>query len=226
MATNQEAESIEKTLEATLERTDFGHIINENKKPILIIGGIILLLIAGYSIMETVQSNKRSEKLDSLFKVEDTVFNAYNDGKIDDNAFKTAFAGISNEFQAEPNLVPPMLKSINKLETNKALDPATLDKVKAWLGKMDKKNYLYLFAAIRVAAIYEDHNQVNESISLLEGLIANKADFMLDKIHFDLGRFYKENGDKEKAKSHFNSVVALEQESEFKSIAKIYLGEL
>jgi predicted negative regulator of RcsB-dependent stress response len=226
MAANQEAETIEKALETTLEKTDFGHIINENKRPILIVGAIILLLIIGYSVMETVQSNKRSEKLDSIFKVEQSVFNAYLDGKSDDNAFKTAFASISNEFQAEPNLVPPMMKAINKLEANKALDQSTLDKVTTWLSKMDKKNYLYLFTALRVAAIYEDHNQINKSIALLDGLIKNNTDFMLDRIHFDLGRFYLATGEKDKAKNHFNSVISLEQESEFKSVAKIYLSEL
>lgn len=226
MATNQKAETIEKTLEKTLEKTDFGHIINENKRIILIVGVIVLVLIIGYSVMETVQSNKRSERLDSLFKVEQTVFTDYIDGKSDDKTFKTAFLAISNEFQAEPNLVPSMVKAINKLEKNKALDQRTLDKVKAWLTKMDKKNYLYLFTAVRVAAIYEDHGQVNESISLLEGLVANKADFMLDRIYFDLGRFYMSTGDKSKAIENFNKVIGLKEESEFKNIAKIYLGEL
>lgn len=226
MATNQETESIEKTLDATLERTDFGHIINENKRPILIVGAIILLLIAGYSILDTVQSNKRSERLDEVFKKEQAVFGAYFDGKLDDAGFKKALAGVSNEFQAEPNFIPDMLKGLNKLEENKALDSATIDVALSWLAKMDKKNPLYLFAAIRMSAILEDQGQAAKAITMLEELLANKTELMLDRIHLDLGRLYLAQGNKDKAKTHLTKVTELEGESEFKSIAKIYLSEI
>ena len=226
MATNQETESLEKTLDATLERTDFGHIINENKRTILIIGAIILFLIIAYSIMDTVQSNKRSERMDAIFKVEQTVFADYLDGKKDDAAFKSAFASLSNELQAEANLIPSMLQALNKLEKNNALDTVTLSTADTWMKKMDKKNNLYLFTAIRMSAIYEDQNQLDKSIALMEELLGNKAAIMQDRIHFDLGRWYLTKGSKAKAKEHFDSVIALETESEFKNIAKIYLSEI
>lgn len=226
MASNQEAESLEKTLETTLEKTDFGHMINENKRPILIIGAIILLLIIGYSVMDTVQSNKKVEHMENIFKVEDSVFNAYLEGKTTADAFKTAFAGISNEFMAEPNLVPVMLQAMNKLEEAKGMDNATLDKIGMWLNKMDKKNYLYLFTALRMAAIYENHAQVDKGIAILSELIANKGDFMLDQVHFSLGRLYKIKGDTAAATKEFQAVVDMQEDSEFKNMAKIYLSEL
>lgn len=226
MSSNQEAESLEKTLETTLEKTDFGHIINENKRAILIIAAIVVVLIVGYSVMDTVQSNKRAQRLDEIFQLEKTVFLSYLDGKSDDNAFKQAFNGISNEFIAEPNLVPSMVKALNKLETNKALESTTLDKVGVWLSKMDKKNNLYVLAAMRISALYENHAQNDKAIDLLAGMLANNTEFMQDQIHFNLGRLYKLKGDSVKAKEHFTVVANLKEESEFTNMAKIYLSEL
>ena len=71
MSTNQEAPSVEETL----NKTDLGQVINDNKKPILIIGVIILVLIAAYSVMLQVQKSSRMEELDKAFKVEDSLFN-------------------------------------------------------------------------------------------------------------------------------------------------------
>ena len=53
MSTNQNAPSVEDTL----AKTDLGSTISEYKRPILITGAVILVLIIAYSVSMQVQQN-------------------------------------------------------------------------------------------------------------------------------------------------------------------------
>ena len=117
-----------------------------------------------------------------------------------------------------------MLEAINKLEDQKALDDATLEFALKWLDRLDKKSNLYLLMGLRLTASLEDRNQVERAIGILEGIVANKVDFLKDRVQFDLGRMYKTTGNKAKAKEYLGEVA--KAESEFQSIAKLYLSEL
>ena len=221
MSTNQEAPSVEETL----NKTDLGQIINDNKKPILIIGVIILVLIAAYSVMLQVQKSSRMEELDKAFKVEDSLFNPYLDGKMEAGTFKKQLIEMDNSFQAHSSLTPPFLSSLNKLMEDGALSKDVVDFSKKWISKMDQKGNLFVLSGVRVAAILEDRGREAEAIEILEKMLANNVEFLVDKIHFDLGRLLMAEGKKEEAKDHFRKVVDSESNSEFKTMAKIYLNE-
>lgn len=222
MATKQqEAPSVEETL----NKTDLGQVINDNKRPILIFGAVIVLLIIAYSVMVQVSANKTAEELDRAFKVRSELFIPFLEGKEKADVFKTKLLKMENTFQANPNLTPEFLGSLNKLVEDKALDKPTLDFAVKWIGKMNKKSNLYILSALRVSALLEDNARADEAIAILQGMIDNKADFLADKIHFDLGRMLMDKGEKEKAKSHFQFVVDAEEVSEFRTMAKIYLNE-
>ena len=221
MSSNQEAPSVEETL----NKTDLGQVINDNKKPILIVGAIIVALILAYSVMLQIQKSTRIEELDKAFKVEDSLFNPYLDGKIQADEFKTKLLSMENEYQAHVSLTPPFLSSVNKLMEDKALTKDVVDFSKKWISKMDQKGNLYVLSGLRVTAILEDRGREVEAIEILEKMLANNVDFLTDKIHFDLGRMLMDQGKKEEAKTHFKEVVEAESASEYKTMAKIYLNE-
>ena len=66
MAQEQQLE----TLDQTLEKTDFGHMINENKKGILIGGLIILLTIVGYSLIRHQNMKSNESFLAKIYEFE------------------------------------------------------------------------------------------------------------------------------------------------------------
>lgn len=222
MSSNQqEAPSVEETL----KKTDLGQVINENKKPILIIGAIVVVLILVYAIMVQVQKSQRFEELDKVFKVEASLFNPYLDGSQKADEFSKKLISMENEYQAHPSLTPPFLASLNKLGEDKALTKETVDFAKKWISKMDQKSNLYVLSGIRVAAILEDRGRASESIELLNAMLGNNVDFLTDKIHFDLGRMLMNAGKKDEAKEHLQKVVEAKTPSEYQTMAKIYLNE-
>lgn len=221
MSSNQEAPSVEETL----NKTDLGQVINDNKKPILIIGAIVLALILAYSIMVQVNKSRNFETLDKVFKIEQSLFTPYLESKEKPDVFIGKLLKMENEFHAHASLTPAFLSSLNKLIEDKGMTKEVVDFSKTWINKMDQKGNLFVLSGIRVAAILEDRDRASESIEILEGMIGNKIEFLSDKIHFELGRMLVAQGKKDEAKEHLQIVVDAETPSEFKTMAKIYLNE-
>lgn len=221
MSSKQEAPSVEETL----KKTDLGQVINENKKPILIIGAIILALILAYSVMVQVNQSKAIENLDKAFKAESTLFDKYLEGTEKADAFNTKLLAVDTKYYGNPSLTPPFLSSLNKLIEDKAMTKEVVDLSKIWISKMDQKGNLYVLSGLRVAAILEDRDRASEGIEILQGMVGNNIEFLSDKINFDLGRMLKDAGQNDKAREYLQKVVDSKTPSEFKSMAKIFLNE-
>ena len=222
MTTNQETQ----TLEETLDKTDLGHVINENKKPILIAGAIIVIAIIAYSIMNQIAAKGKYEKLDRVFSVEQSVFNTFMEDKTKATAFKIALSKINNELVADPNLIPVFMSAINKLDQAGEVDLNTIAIADKWMQKLNKSNALFLFFAMRIAALKEDAKQTKEAIAILESLVGHKTNLLKDKIHFDLGRMYLASGDKTTANERFKFLFDNHKDSQFAKLAKLYLNGL
>lgn len=222
MATNQEAQ----TLEETLNKTDLGHVINENKKSIIIGGIILVLLIIGYSIFDQMQTSNKFEKMDRIFTVEQTVFKPFIEGKTSAIDFKKKLGDINNELVAEPNLVPALIESINLLDQKGEVDEATITIANNWLQKLSTTSSIYLFLGLRMAALYEDAGSLDESIKTLEGMVAHKNTMFKDRIHFDLVRLYTKKGDTAKANERYEFLQKNYEKSEFTRLSKMFLSGL
>lgn len=222
MSTNQNAPSVEETL----AKTDLGSTISEYKRPILISAAVILVLIVTYSVTRQVQQNKTQERLDQIFKVETEVFTPFlaKDSKLSAQDFKKSLLAISNEHQGHPQLIPSLLEALNKLEETNALDAETVSFAIKWMDRLDKKGNLHLLMALRISALLEDRGEQDQAIKILEGIMANKVEFLKTRVQFDLGRMYKNAGDKTRAKELLEKVAS--EESEYQGIAKLYLSEL
>jgi len=222
MATNQD----DQTLEQTLNKTDFGHIIHENRKWIMVIAALLILGIIGYSVNNQIYSSKNLVKLDLAFAVEQNIFKPYMEDKTKAAEFKTALTTINSDLHAQANLVPVFMAAINKLEAAGDLDESIISMANSWLGKLSKESGLYLFLALRVVALNEDANKLDQSISILEGLVGAKANLLKDKVLFDLGRLYMKKGDVNTANERFASLKENHKESEFNKLAKLYMSGL
>ncbi len=224
MATNQEAQ----TLDETLNKTDLGHVINEHRKSVLIAAAVMITVIIGYAIFDQISIQNKNEKLDRLFTVEQTVFKPFLEQKenADSATFITSLNGINNELIAEPNLIPLFMESLNKLSQLGKMDAAVIATTQKWLDRMNKSSFLHTLLAVRLAALYEDAAQLDKAITTLELLLANKKDLLKDKIYFELGRMYLAKGDKNLAKERFDYLFENHAQSEFAKNAKILMSEL
>ena len=217
---NQEAPS----LEETLNKTDFGQMINENKVLIMIIGAVIVAIILGYSIFSHQSNEKRLEVLDEIYTLESKVFTPFLEDKIKSDEFISKLSGIDKVYIGEANLVPQFILALNKMDLASGLNQEVLGIAKNWLKNINKSNSLYLFLSLRVSAIQEDLGMKKEAIATLEGLVANKTGILKDKIHYDLTRLYYSEGDLVKAQERLKYIEDNYKDSQFIKLGKIILS--
>lgn len=222
MATQEQAQ----TLDETLNKTDFGQVVNENKKPIIVIGILILVGAIAYSFISHNSNANRKDNLAQVYKINTTAFDAYVSGNIDSSILMKKIKEISPELVAHPNLMPNFLAALNKLETEKQISDEYVAIAMDWVNRIPKASFLYLLSALRVSAIAEDAGKRAVAIELLEKAIVKKDGLLQDKVRFELGRMYKESGDDVKAKENFDVLVNEYPNSEFATYAKYYLGGL
>lgn len=210
------------TLEQTLNKTDLGHTIYENRK--VFFAALIAVLVGclGYVIWKQ-QSHKSAQ--DTSLKV----FEFQNGAWADAKAGKTApadlvktFEGLDDATKKAPVMVPVAL------EIGKFLyDKGQLAEAEAILSKVESKHPVSsFFVGMQRAAILEKLGKTDEAISVLEPLAQNKEALMPAKISLDLGRLYLMKGEKGKAQTQFDYIINTFPNDDQAKLAKLYLAQI
>lgn len=226
MATNQDAQS----LEETLNKTDLGHIINENKK--LIMGGFALIVagIVAYSIMNQMKDNQRLDVLDQVYQVEQSVFQPFLDKKLSTLEFKQKLGNLDEQMIGHENLVPLFLKSINIITTGQSADAknddSVLEMAYTWADKLPKSSPLKLFMLVRIASLEADLGKTDKAIETLELLLSHKVTILKEKILFNLISLYTISGKTDLAKETFQKLEKENKDSQYLKLAKILVNGL
>ena len=210
------------TLEQTLNRTDFGHIIYENRKAF--IGAIVavLLTIAGYAIWKQTQKTKALEVAHKVFEFRTKTWATAKDGKLAVPELVKTFDGLDKETQTSPIMVPVAL------EMGKFLaDKGALTEADSVLSKVDTSHPVSaFFVKMQRAVILERAGKVPEAIAVLETIAKEKDGLMGAKVNLELGRLNLANGEKGKAQTHLEYVINTFPNDESAKLAKLYMAKL
>lgn len=222
MSTNQDVQ----TLEETLERTDLGHIINENKKLVGIVAGLIVAALIGYVVFAKVQNSREMELLDKAYDVEKTIFIPFQDGKMKSDEFISKFNSIDKQLYTAGNLYPGLLESLNKLKSEGKLTTEIMTTAQAWIDSLDKRSRLYLLAGLSVGGMWEDLGEFDKALGIYENLVKRSSDLLKDQIFFNVGRMYIKKGDKTSAQKYFDFIFKEYEDTQYAKLARLYLSEI
>lgn len=210
------------TLEQTLNKTDLGHTIYENRKVFFAALVAVLVGCLGYVFWKQ-QSHKSAQ--DTSLKV----FEFQNGAWADAKAGKTApadlvktFEGLDDATKKAPVMIPVAL------EIGKFLyDKGQLAEAESILSKVESKHPVSaFFVGMQRAAILEKLGKTDEAISVLEPLAQNKEALMPAKISLDLGRLYLMKGEKGKAQTQFDYIINTFPNDDQAKLAKLYLAQI
>ena len=210
------------TLEQTLNKTDLGHVIYENRKIFFAI--LVAILVGATGFLFWKQSQKRAALENSVkaFEFQSGIWTDVKSGKSAVPELVNAFSGLSSEVQNAPIMIPVIL------EMGKFLyEKGNYSEAEAILSKVSSKHPVSaFFISLQRAVILEKLGKMDEAINILEPLAQNKDGLMPAKISLELGRLYLSKGEKGKAQTQFDYIINTFPNDELAKMAKLYLQQL
>lgn len=210
------------SVEQTLDRTDFGHFIYENRKAFFALLIAILVGVVGYVSWKQIQKSKAHDVSVQVFEFRTKTWDGAKDGKVALAELVKVFEGLSKEVQSSPVMVPVALEMGKFLS-----DKGALAEAEAVLSKVNTSHTVSaFFVNMQRAVILEKAGKVPEAIAVLETLAKDKEMLMSAKVNLDLGRLNLVNGEKGKAQTHLEYVINTFPNDEHAKLAKLYLAKL
>lgn len=210
------------TLEETLNKTDFGHVIYENRKAFLGVIVAILIGVTGFLVWKQTQHASALNHSVSVFEFQTGIWADVKAGKTGVPELVSAFEKLDNGTKTAPVMLPVVLEMGQYLTEKGSL--AEAEKI---LGQYSVQNQIAtFFVNMQRAVILEKMGKTAEAITALEKVAQNKESLVPGRVYLELGRLYKANGDKGKAQTQFDYVMNNYPNEAEAKMAKLYLAEL
>lgn len=210
------------TLEQSLNKTDFGHMIYEYRKVLMAVILAVLVGASGYVLWKQSKNSEALENSVKVFEFQTKTWDGAKDNKVSIPELLRMFEGLDKEVQSSPVMIPIGLEMGKFL-----MDKGALNEAESILSKLDTTHHVSaFFVGMQRAVILEKLGKVEEAIAVLEKLAQNKEALMAAKINLELGRLNLMKGEKGKAQTHFEYVINTFPNDEHAKLAKLYLGKL
>ena len=213
------------SIDETLEKTDFGHFVNSNKRPILISFAIGVVLVIAISFIKYQNDQTYVQTLNDVNQISGSIFMPYIDGTIKADEYITKFNTIDEKLLSITTVVPLTMQATSKLVEENKLEEASTQLRKV-LNSLGKKHTLSLFIQLKLGAIYEDLGKFDEALKTYESLATGSKGMMQGKIYLDLARMYQKNGMTDKARQNYEFVLKNHKDTEYAQLAKLYMEQL
>lgn len=212
------------TLEQTLNKTDLGHVIFENKN---IFFAALIAVLAGVTGFSLWKQSQKSAALENSVKVFEFQKNVWADVKIAKNSpaeLVKSFEALSENVRNAPVMLPLVLEMAKFLyeKGNFAEAEAILSKVKA--GNDNSVGAFFL--GMQRSAVLEKLGKTTEAIAVLEVYAKMKVILMPAKVSLELGRLNLKAGNKNEAKTQLDYVISTFPNEAEAKIAKLYLSQV
>lgn len=212
------------TLEQTLNKTDFGHVLYENRKAFLGLLVAILVAVAGWIFWKESQNSKALNVSVKVFEFQSNEWENAKAGKLSQEELLKVFNALDKDVQMAPVMIPVVLE-IGKFLYEKG----SYAEAEGILSKVDgtvKHPVTSFFVGMQRAVVLEKLGKTDEAITVLENLSKTKDAIMPAKVSVELGRLYLAKGEKGKAQTQFDSVISTYPNDDQAKIAKLYLSQL
>jgi predicted negative regulator of RcsB-dependent stress response len=210
------------TLEQTLNKTDLGHTVYENRK--VFFAALITVLVGSMGYLGWKQQSHKSAQESSLkvFEFQNGTWADVKSGKAPATDLAKAFDSLDESAKKSPVMVPVAL------EMGKFLyEKGQLAEADSILSKIDTKHPVSsFFVGMQRSAILEKLGKTDEAIAVLEPMAQNKEALMPAKISLDLGRLYLLKGEKGKAQTQFDYIINTFPNDDQAKLAKLYLSQI
>lgn len=212
------------TLEQTLNKTDLGHVLYENRKVFFAALIAVVVVITGFLLWKQSQKTKGLENSVKVFEFQSGIWADAKSGKTAIPVLIKAWGELDEKVFSAPVMLPVAL------EMGKFLyEKGNYQEAELVLGKIDqvtKHAVASFFVKMQRAVVLEKLGKLDEAIAVLEPLAQNKEVLMPSRISLELGRLYLIKNDKAKAQTQFDYIIGTFPNDEQAKLAKLYLSQI
>lgn len=202
----------EQTLDETLNKTDFGQIVNDNKKIILIAGAVIVVLIFAYSMYQQSVKSQLNLTLSNAYDFKTKVIDGYTSKKLKADEFVKQMSEMPSSLKGEVSILPSVLGAVKVLSDEGKLEESAKI-LESWKTNFSENSFAYFFTAFNLSQIYDDLNKKDDALELLSTLKKSSIKVLKSKILLDMARLQIETNRKDDAKANLDIIVKDYKES-------------
>ncbi len=222
---NSKKVSPEQDLQQNLEKTEIGQMIEKYKNLAFAAVALALSIVVAVVVYNQYTESRNSVVSKLAYQFEEGPLVDYKNKKIKSNEFISAIEKFQEESKGHNGFITVLLRATQELKTQKD-GHLIIDLINKTYEQQKKNKFFGFFLGITLATLYEDKGELDQAISLLEGLVSFNDKFLGSKLYLDLGRLYKIKGNKDKAKLNFNYIVENFPQDDMAKLARIYVNEL
>lgn len=212
------------TLEQSLNKTDLGHTIFENRKLLLGLLIVILLSTVGFVIWKQAAHSSQQEAAIKVFEFQSKVWTEAKASKISTDDLMKSYKELPSDVKNAPLMLPLAFEMSKFLyEQNKL---AEADEVLAPFESGKSSAISATFVAFQRSVVLESLGKSDEAIAILEKAAQNKDAVLKSKLFLEIGRLALAKGDMAKAKTNLEYVISDFPNDEYAKLAKLYLSEV
>ena len=209
-------------LEATLNKTDLGHIVYEKRKVIMALLGALLVIILGWVSMKSIRSSQETKGSEAVFHFQNDVWAQVKAGKMTTDEMMTKYETLDSGAKSSASMLPLALE-VSKFLVEKN----EVEKADKFLAEVKPSNEIGQFFIVHQRAmLLEKLNKTGDAIELVKGLKTKKEGIMPAHLELLLGRLYMVQGNSQEAKATLEGVINNYPNDEEAKLAKLYLGEV
>lgn len=212
------------TLEQTLNKTDLGHVVYENRKIFFALVLGVLVAATGYVLFMQTKKSKALDHSEKVFEFQSKTWAEAKAGKIPAPELVKSFESLDTSIQSAPIMLPVVLEMTKFLAEKGSYVEA--DAILSKVAGTTKHPIASFFVGMQRAVVLEKLGKTDEAISNLEKMVQSKDALMPARISLELGRLYLVKGEKGKAQSQFEHVIANYPNDEQAKLAKLYLSQM
>lgn len=218
--------SFEEELKHDVKKSSLGEWLLENSKLFFIVVGVLVVSALSAVWYNQWNEGQKEKSLNKIYQFSHTYLTEAETDKKDivkdEDKMMKDFMILADNVSHKGLLVPLALE-LSKALKNKNFSLEVLEKVNGFVSNQHLGSG---FLKVQMASFYEDTEKTEKAIKILSLLKATAPDFLKPYAYFNLGRLYKDAGQKNKAKSELEYLIEKFKDSSEAKLAEALLSEL
>ena len=208
--------------DSELKKTELGNIISDNKGLFAALLIVIFAGAIGFGFYQKSLEKKNEEASKAFYLFSSDKLEKFKKGEVKADEVVSSFKSTMSKYSSSKSYIGSALIVFDAVNAK-----AESEEVYSLLDGLTGQNIYQIYAlSMRKAAALENMKKYDEAIAALNLINSDQFKSVEGKVNLDLGRLHMLKGSNEQARTHFDKVLKINTQAEFKSLATYYLSKL